>query len=329
MSDIVVSKNIGEALCLRYRQDFERALGYELISGHLSFDNFLMAVKEDVLRSDKLREAFEASPGSAIECLVMAAQCKLLPGGKYELFYLIPRNIKGVPTVTPLIGYKGLMEMSKRHPRVHSIEGFCVYEGEEFEFLPGEGRIVHKWSPTVDREDSKIIAAYAKAIITEPTTSHVVSTPIVWAMTRKEIEKSRGRSEAYKWAEKSGKRDSPWHTDFPAMARKTALRALLKGGAVPRDMGLGGVLTQESEVDAPQAELPAPKPTQGSQMRAVLGIDKPVGRFEMVEFATAAIADAQSTTELERLASGWQHFKGEDAEQIALAYEQRLKEIES
>lgn len=324
MSDIVVSKNIGEALCLRYRSDFERALGYELISGHLSFDNFLMAVKEDVLRSDKLREAFEASPGSAIECLVMAAQCKLLPGGKYELFYLIPRNIKGVPTVTPLIGYKGLMEMSKRHQRVHSIEGFCVYEGEEFAFNPGEGTCRHVWRWDVERDDNKIIAAYAKAIITEPTSSHVVNTPIVWAMTRKEIEKCRGRSEAYKWAEKSGKKDSPWHTDFPAMARKTALRSLLKGGAVPRDMGLGGVLTQEDQVDTRNEELPAPKPTQGSQMRAVLGIDKPAEKFELVEMALAAISDAKSLQALEGLAAGWQHFQGDEAEQIAIAYERKM-----
>ncbi len=327
MSDITVSKNIGEALCLRYRQDFEKALGYELIQGHLGFDNFLMAVKEDVLSNNKLREAFEASPGSAIECLIMAAQCKLLPGGKYELFYLIPRNIKGVPTVTPLIGYKGLMEMSKRHPRVHSIEGFCVYEGEEFSFNPGEGTCKHVWRWDVDRDDSKIVAAYAKAIITEPTTSHVVNTPIVWAMTRKEIEKCRARSEAYKWAEKSGRKDSPWHTDYPAMCRKTALRALLKGGAVPRDMGLGGVLTQEDQADTSQAELPAPKPTQGAQMRAVLGIDKPVEKFEMVEFALAAIGEAKSVQELERLAGGWQHFQGDEAESIAMAYQRKLEEM--
>ena len=327
MSDLP-AKNIGEALCLRYRDDFEKALGYELISGHLAFDNFLMAVKEDVLRSDKLREAFHASPGSAIECLIMAAQCKLLPGSKYEMFYLIPRRIKGTPTVTPLIGYKGLMEMSKRHPRVHSIEGFCVYEGEKFQFLPGEGKIIHEWDPNCDRSDDKIVAAYAKAIITEPTTSHVVSTPIVWAMSRKEIEKARSHSESWKFAE-TARKDSPWHIYFPAMARKSALLALLRGGAVPRDMGLGGVITQEAESDRAHEALQAPKPTQGAAIRTALGIDAPENKekFELVEHAVAAIQQAQSVRDLERLIPQWEHFDGYDEEQIAIAYEQRAKEI--
>ena len=328
MSSLPAVKNIGEAICLQYRTDFERALGYELISGHLSFDNFLMAVKEDVMANQKLRDAFQANPGSAIEALVFCAQCKLLPGGKYEQFYLIPRKIKGSPTVTPMIGYKGLMEMSKRHPRVHSIEGFCVYEGEPFEFHPGEGRIIHQWKPDVERDDDKIIAAYAKAIITEPTTSHVVNTPIVWCMSRREIEKSRSRSDAYKYAEQDGRKDSPWHTDFPAMCRKTALRALLKGGAVPRDMGLGGVLTQDTEADlAKEAPAALPKQTRGQEFRQTLGIDAPPVPFDLVEYATSAIEQCDSPEQLKALRPRFQHFEGIDAQTIANAYETRENEL--
>ena len=171
---LVAAKNIGESLCLTYRNDFERALGYELISGHLAFEPFMMAVKEDCLNSTGLSEAFQRSPRSAISSLLLAAQCKLLPGSKYGLFYLIPRKMSRklangtwdkIPEVTPLIGYKGLATMAQRHPRVHSVEAFNVYEGEEFDFLPGEGKIHHRWSPKVDRTDEALIASYAKVVI--------------------------------------------------------------------------------------------------------------------------------------------------------------------
>lgn len=282
-TNLPVTKNPGEALCLHYRQDFERALGYELISGHLAFEPFMMAVKADVMREPKLREAFAACPQSAIDALMLAAQCKLLPGGAYGLFYLIPRNMNRKTAngwqkrmeVTPLIGYKGLATMAARHPRVHSVEAACIYEGEEFSLERGSGRLHHPWDPRLDRPDSAIIGAYAKVVITEAQTNHVVDTPIVWPLTLADIHRSRSRSEAWKYAEQNGKKDSPWHTDFAAMARKSAIRAILQNGSVPRDMGIGGVLHAEEAVDttAGDARL-EPGPTRQGEIRQALGIEE-------------------------------------------------------
>jgi phage RecT family recombinase len=331
MTDLPAVKNPGEALCIHYQDDLQRALGYELISGHLSFGNFLMAVKEDVMGDQRLREAFQQNPGSAVSALVMAAQCKLLPGAKYELFYLTTRMVKGRPTVVPIIGYKGLMEMSKRHPRVHSVEAFCVYQGEDFDVDPGQGTIRHKWRFDVERTDDKIVAVYAKAIVTEPNTSHVVDKPIIWPMSISDVHKSRARSDAWKYAEKRGSKDSPWHTDFPMMARKTAVRQLLRGGSVPRDMGVGGVLSQEEAHDStPIAEQPSlPKATTQSKARAALGLDKPTEArpFDYAEEAVAAIQQCNSIEEMEALASRWQHFQGSDAETIGIAYEDKERDL--
>ena len=333
MSDLPAVKNPGEALCLHYQADLERALGYELISGHLAFGNFLMAVKEDVMADARLREAVQANPASAVAAFVQAAQCKLLPGARYELFYLTVRKVKGLPTVVPIIGYKGLMEMAKRHPRVHSVEAFCVYEGEHFEVDPGAGTISHKWRHDIDRSDDKIIAVYAKAIITEPNSTHVINTPILWPMSISDVLKSRGRSDAYKYAEADGRKNSPWHTDFPAMARKTALRQLLRGGAVPRDMGMGGVLNsdgdndrQRDEGDGSEPKAAVPKQTTQSRARQMLGIDKPDKAlpFEFVEEAVDAIRATTTLQELQALADRWQHFEGGDAEIISRAYEMHV-----
>jgi recombinational DNA repair protein RecT len=335
-----------EKLVSHYRPDFEKSLGYELMSGHLAFEPFLAAVKQDVVNSPKLGEATRRSPGSLLMALHLAAQCKLLPGSAYGLFYLIPRKMSRktmvdgrpkwdkVPEVTPLVGYKGLCTMMQRHPRIHSVQAFCVYDGEEFDFEPGSGRLHHKWSMKVSRVDDAIVAAYAKVIITEPTSSHVVETPIVWPMTRSELMAVRERSEAYKsaetaWNGKDPSRDSPWHTDFAAMVRKSTLRAIASNGSVPRDMGLGGVLTAEAEADqvGTSDPLPVPKPTQSANIRATLGLDKAPPRFEFAEEAINAIQRAETLQQLQALASGWQHIGGIDAETIANAYENRLGDL--
>lgn len=341
----VKAKNPGEALCLHYRGDFEKALNYELIRGELTFEPFMMAVKADVLAQPRLAEAFLRNPQSAIDSLLLAAQCKLLPGSKYDLFYLIPRNIsmktgsgwQKIPTVTPLIGYKGLCTMAQRHPRVHSVEAFCVYEGEEFSYEPGSGKLVHKWNPDVERDFAHIVAAYSKVIITEPSSSHPVDQPLYWVMSRKEILRSRDRSEAWKNAEKSygdkpPRRDSPWHTDGEAMARKTALRAGLNNGSVPRDMGLGGAIEADDRADLTPIDEPAtlPPASRGADIRATLGIapDPESFDFAVVEEAVAAIESAPDKETLEAMAAGWQHLQGQtDKETISAAYARRMDEL--
>ncbi len=345
MSDLPVqSKNIGEQLVRRYEEKFQMALGYELVRGHLSYSNFLVAVAEDVANSEKLSQAFAASPATAMSCLLMAAQCKLIPGSKYQLFYLIPRMMsrktasgwQKIPEVTYQIGYKGLMEMAKRHPRVHSVTAQVVYEGEEFAFLPGEAKVIHKWRGDVDRSDDKLVAAYARCIITEPESTRAVhDEPIFACMSRSELEKIRSRSEAWKAGEQSWngnppRRDSPWHTDFSAMCRKTVLRNLLNGGSVPRDMGIGGVLQNEAEQDMPQmqqAELP--KASQVSNVRSMLGIEsaEPIA-FDFVEDAFLAIDAAATLADLQALTPRWQHFTGSDASELGVRYENRMNELE-
>ena len=323
-----VPKNPGEALCLRFRSDIENALNYELVTGALAFMPFMAAVKQDVLNNKRLAEAFATSPQTAINALMLAAQCKLLPGSAYDFVYLIPRSNKGRLEVQPMIGYKGMCELAKRHPRVHKVEAFLVYKGERFAFNPGQGKLDHEFGLDVDRSDENIIAAYAKVVITDPAGHHpVLDDPVVWVMTRAEIEKSMRRSDAWKGAERNGSKSSPWHTDFPMMARKTVLRAVLTKGSVPKDMGVGGLLHKDDEADLHKPpELPAAP--QGTSIRSMLGIEDGPEEFGCAEEAVAAIKAAKSEEALRNLAAGWQHFHGLDAETIAEAYEDRMAELE-
>lgn len=341
---VETAKNPGEALCLHFRQQIERALSYELISGLLPVGNFISAVAEDVAAQPKLAEAFRRSPGTAMQCLLHAAQCKLLVGARYQKFFLVPRERRGAPEVTSIIGYKGLMEMALRHPRVHSITANLVYEGEPFDWLPGENKLHHAWRMDIDRSDDLVVAAYARCVITEPNSTRAVTDdPIFEVMPRADILALRERSEAYRFAEngyggRPPRRDSPWHKDFPRMARKSVLRRLLAGGSVPMDMGMTGAIQRDDEMDTDSAdpadsttEAPASAEapsTRAAAARKVLGIQAATqAPFDLAEDAVAAIQAASSMRDLEALRDRWQHFTGSDAETVAAAYEAREQEI--
>jgi phage RecT family recombinase len=328
---------VAEQYCTLYEDRIKKALAYELISGpSLAYEPLVAAVMEDVANSQKLGQAIRESPQSFISCLMMAAQCKLLPGGKYDLFYMIPRRMSRktadgwskVMEVTPLIGYKGLSHMAQQHPRVHSVEAFCVFKGEKFSFSPGTGVLVHDWDPDVSREDDDLVAAYAKAIICPPNDVTPNPTPIVWPLSVKQIHKSRDRSEAYKGAEKYGKADSPWHTDYLAMCRKTAIRGMLTNGSIPRDMGIGGMISQEDRSTVDRGEsAPLPKADRTGSLRQSLGLDTPPPDFGTAEEAVAHIEAAADIAALEHLRGGFSSFKGIDTSTISEAYTKRESEL--
>lgn len=152
-------------LFTRADKDIRRALNYEMISqpqgGALSIDSFLASVRLDVASNDRLAKAVRAAPGSFLKSIMLAAQCKLLVGNHYGLFYLIPRWNKKLrcEEVTPMIGYNGMCEMAQRHPRVHKVEAFLIYEGEAFSFNPGVGKLVHEYNLDVDRSDDTAVQA--------------------------------------------------------------------------------------------------------------------------------------------------------------------------
>lgn len=339
--------SVADGILTYYQKDFERALAYELTSATtLNFGSFLAAVKEDVGNQPKLALAVKASPGSFVSSLLYAAQCKLLPGARYKKLYLIPRAMNRqtapgrwdkIPEVTAMLGYHGIAEMIQRCPRVHSCQAFLVHDGEEFDFEPGSGRLHHKWNPKIERHDDSIVAAYAKVVITENGNQHPVhDQPIVWPMTRAEILKVRDRSDAYRNAEKSwnGKpaaKDSPWHTDFAAMARKTPLRAIGSNGSVPLDMGTGGLLAQDSAADIDSGDsIPLPKPTRSSEIRQHLGLidgEAAPAPFNFLEEAIHAIRMAKTVGDLEALTVRFQHFERMDAEEVAIAYQNRMAEL--
>lgn len=222
---------------------FEAALASDPSVGRVrpfGFQPWLAAVMADIDREPKLWEAAQQAPDTLHDCLMVAANCGLLPGAAHGQYFLIPRwnSKRWCMTCTAITGYKGLADMAYRHQRVHRVEAFVAFVGDEFEWEPGKAP-KHRWNPDVDRTDvgkdfENILVAYSRVVLTVPGGTHVDQEPLVFPMTRKELLATRARSEAWK----AMKGASPWATDPLAMIRKTPLRRHLTGGSIPKSTDL-------------------------------------------------------------------------------------------
>jgi len=147
-------------------------------------------------------------PMSILRAAFEAAALGLPIDGVLGHAYLVP--FKGKAQL--LIGYKGFCELAYRSG-VKRIAAEVVYENDEFTYQEGtEPHLTHRKPMVGDR--GKIIGTFAVA--------HMDSGPGMFRVLRMdEVEARRARSASAK----SG-RSSPWDTDFEAMVRKTAIRAL-------------------------------------------------------------------------------------------------------
>lgn len=126
---------------------------------------FVQIVVSELKKNPKLQDAFKENPSSLFASILAGAEIGLIPSDMLGEFYLIPRRIDGKQTITPLIGYKGLVSILLRSGEITKIHTECVYEGDHFEAIYGlEQNIIHK--PNFDTERSantlKFVYAVAK-----------------------------------------------------------------------------------------------------------------------------------------------------------------------
>lgn len=315
--------NYAEGLIRHFEEDVMNALNYDQISnprgGPMTIQSFMASVKLDVSTNERLAKAMFASPGSFAKAIMLAAQCKLLVGGSYDLFYLIPRYNKklGVEEITPLIGYKGLCELAQRHPRVHKVEAHLVFASESFSYNPGTGKLDHQVGLNGDRSEESMVGGYARVVITDPAgVAPVLDDPVIHVMGRDQLMRIKESADSYKQGERNVAKGwtahDPWHQHPLAMHRKTLLRAVLNGGSVPRDMGLGGAIQTDDQAQlTPAAEAPSlPRATTQDRMRQTLGIDEGAPQFTSVSEAVAAMEAAATLEDLRALRGRWDHFTG-------------------
>jgi recombination protein RecT len=167
---------------------YEKKVLPMLLEKHgISPSQFVQVVLSEIKKSEKLLQAFKENPSSMFASILAGAEIGLIPSDMIGEFYLIPRNMKQSDgryklSVTPLIGYKGLVNILLRGGDITRIHTEVVYEGDEFTPIYGlEPNIIHKPNFDVPRSADKLKYAYAVAKMKSGEYQFAV-------MTRAEIE---------------------------------------------------------------------------------------------------------------------------------------------
>lgn len=172
---------------------------------HVPFDRFrrvvLTAIQSDpdLMRADHML---------LLTACLRAAQDGLMPDKREGVIMMF----KGKPAWMPMVA--GLMKLARNSGEVASLQAQVVYRGEPFRVVLGdEDRIIHERVLEAVDAGQPPIAVYAIALLRDGTRVHE-------AMTWKQVMKVKGASA-------SGDK-GPWGSWPDEMARKTALRRLLK-----------------------------------------------------------------------------------------------------
>ena len=154
------------------------------------------------------------TPASLWQCMKTAAAFGLEPG-LLGMLYIVPFKNHGTYEAQVILGYRGLIELTRRSKAVKCVEAFLVYEADlrapgKFEVILGlNPDIVHVPNWRASHSGQKPIGAYCVSTMADGNKTFTF-------MTDEEIEAIRSRSRA--------KDSGPWVTDPGEMYRKSVTR---------------------------------------------------------------------------------------------------------
>lgn len=217
-----VTKRVQETL-LAKKADIEK-----LCSRWLTADQLFKISLNCIAKTPKL---LECTASSLVQSIITFAEWGLHPNPQTGLCYLVPYrdNKSGTVTATPMLGYRGMIELARRSGQVIDVEARIVREGEpficKFGFMP---QLEHH--PGWDSE-GEVVGVYAIARLKE-------GSPHVELMSPEQVERIRARSKSAN--------DGPWKNDWEEMAKKTVVRRMMK--YLPLTGELADALEKEGEV---------------------------------------------------------------------------------
>ncbi len=209
------------ALVESMRGQIERAL-----PAHVTADRMTRILLTAIRKNPDLGRCSRESMLAAVMDL---SSIGLEPNSPLGHAYLIPRNGKHGWEVTTILGYQGLLDLARRSGSVRSIYAHVAREGDLFEYELGLRQDL-RHRPTA-KSSAPVTHAYAVA--------HLVgdADPIFVVLTRDEVEARRKR----------GANGPAWRTDWEAMAKKSAIRALWPWLPRSAEMARAAELDDEGE----------------------------------------------------------------------------------
>lgn len=177
-----------------------------LLPEHLTHERLFRIAVNCVAKTPTLQRC---TPTSLLQCVLVAAELGLEPGGALGYLYLVPRGNQA----TPIIGFRGLIELARRSGQIASIRAVVVNEKDTFKVTEGVSQsIVHERYVGND-DPGEVTFAYAIATLKDGS----IQTEV---MSRRQIEKVRASS--------ASGNSGPWKEHFEEMTKKTVFRRLAK-----------------------------------------------------------------------------------------------------
>ena len=198
---------------------------------HMTAERLARIALTEVRKTPALAKCDQASfLGAIMQC----AQLGLEPGGALGHAYLLPfeNRKKGITEVQFIVGYRGMIDLSRRSGQIMSIEARAVYEADQFDVRLGlNSDQVHV--PAWDAQDrGPLRFVYAVAKLKDGGTQFEV-------MSRVEVERVRAKSRAAN--------NGPWVDHFEEMAKKTVIRRLFKYLPVSIELAQAVALDEQAE----------------------------------------------------------------------------------
>lgn len=159
---VIFQNNLG-----KYEQTIADLLGTKY---GISAKEFMVKVMNAIIKSPDL---LKCTPQSLFGSVLYFAEVGL-PFNTPEGFgYILPNQVNGTWEATPIIGYKGLIEIAYRNPKMKSMRIQAVYEKDEFDYEYGTNEYI-KHKPTKEAQRGKLTCVYAIANIEGNTPLFVV-----------------------------------------------------------------------------------------------------------------------------------------------------------
>jgi recombination protein RecT len=199
-------------------EKYEKKNLTELLEGSsMTPAQFKQIVINEIKRSPKLQEAFVKNPASLFASILHCAEMGLNPSQMVGEFFFIPYK----DSITPILGYKGLITLLMRSSKVKKIWSEVVYEDDDFEYELGlEPKLLHTPNHLAIRNSQNIKCIYACAKIDNEV--------IFKVMFKNEIQNIINMSKVPNELFFNDKKDpEQW------MAKKTVLKQLAK--LMPKD----------------------------------------------------------------------------------------------
>lgn len=108
----------------RYEPEFQRALGQSMDAAKFAQDALTAIKANPAIGTADVRSLFGA--------LFLAAQLRLPVGGPLAQFHLTVRKVKGTPTVVPIIGYNGYIQLAMNTGLYSKVEAILVRDKDVF-----------------------------------------------------------------------------------------------------------------------------------------------------------------------------------------------------